>query len=464
MPFLDAIHIFFEPCVTLDVRTRLLTKSVFDREWDMTLEYVLHQPGLNAAYTSSLSIQHDLWVFLGTFYVFSLIVLLLLLIFIVWETEDDRHRFYKQTTGFGFVTDHLAKPPSVFLFGYAIYNELETAPDWTADVITPEIEDGEAWNYQPNAGGSQTLQLLNRHLFVARQEKDTTAQLYDGNDFDYAIIALTKTVDLEGEEDTRHGLQWSRYAIELHKCEQNVYSKTVIVEAPTSIAELIEKEPWEYGLLSPDESKYSDTAYPMNLTFRPMSTLSMAEKFQPDHKDRSTARAETTDEYAMCIIEFTISPHYVSSGASLIDDLRFKAKLEDGADGLRELSVLIDARSPDTIKFLTVWQGMSQLATWWDFLGSVCNSRWSWWTSSVPGLPKLCWEETSLTPDKQDWQEADKILEGVMFTFTDPLTPAEQKASEIRIQDLMKQVASTLYLQHRANVHQHYVFLLVWRC
>ena len=68
MLFLDVFQLFFEPYIsTLEVRPQLLTKNIFGKEWDVTLEYVLHQPGLNAAYTSDLSKQHDLWVFLGKF-------------------------------------------------------------------------------------------------------------------------------------------------------------------------------------------------------------------------------------------------------------------------------------------------------------------------------------------------------------------------------------------------------------
>ena len=156
-------------------------------------------------------------------------VLLRLLIFIVWETEDDRPRFYKQTVGFGFMSDHMTKPPSVFLFGEGLYDELGSTPDWTVDVITSE--------------NAEIAQFLNGHLFVAQQERHVIVELYDGNDFDSATIALIKTVGLE-QEDTRHGLQWKRYAIELHRCEQTRCPGLTTVEAPKNIAELVREEPW----------------------------------------------------------------------------------------------------------------------------------------------------------------------------------------------------------------------------
>jgi hypothetical protein len=60
MPFLDVLHLFFDPSVTMEDRA-----SVFGKEWQVALEYVLRQPGLEVTYTSRLSQTHDLWVFLG---------------------------------------------------------------------------------------------------------------------------------------------------------------------------------------------------------------------------------------------------------------------------------------------------------------------------------------------------------------------------------------------------------------
>jgi len=60
MPFLDALHLFLDTSVTIEDQA-----SVFGKEWQVAFEYVLHQPGLEATYTSRLSEKHDLWVFLG---------------------------------------------------------------------------------------------------------------------------------------------------------------------------------------------------------------------------------------------------------------------------------------------------------------------------------------------------------------------------------------------------------------
>lgn len=65
MPLLDVVHLFFEPIVTLEAADGRSRASIFGKEWQMTLQYVLNQLGLNAAYTSNLGLQHDVWVLLG---------------------------------------------------------------------------------------------------------------------------------------------------------------------------------------------------------------------------------------------------------------------------------------------------------------------------------------------------------------------------------------------------------------
>lgn len=60
MPYLDVLHLFLDPSATVQDRA-----SVFGKEWQGALEYVMRQPGMQATYTSRLSEKHDLWVFLG---------------------------------------------------------------------------------------------------------------------------------------------------------------------------------------------------------------------------------------------------------------------------------------------------------------------------------------------------------------------------------------------------------------
>lgn len=60
MPFLDVLHLFFNSSATIEDDA-----SIFGKEWQVALQYVLRQPGLEAIYTSRLSEKHDLWAFLG---------------------------------------------------------------------------------------------------------------------------------------------------------------------------------------------------------------------------------------------------------------------------------------------------------------------------------------------------------------------------------------------------------------
>lgn len=59
MPFLDLCHLFFDPAATIES-----PDSIFGKEWRMTLDYILHEPGLRTAWTSHLSVEHELWAFL----------------------------------------------------------------------------------------------------------------------------------------------------------------------------------------------------------------------------------------------------------------------------------------------------------------------------------------------------------------------------------------------------------------
>jgi hypothetical protein len=60
MPYLDVYRLFVDAAATIEDET-----SVFGKEWRSTLDYVLSQPGLEAAYTSKPSVQDGLWVLLG---------------------------------------------------------------------------------------------------------------------------------------------------------------------------------------------------------------------------------------------------------------------------------------------------------------------------------------------------------------------------------------------------------------
>lgn len=60
MPYLDVYRLFFNAAATIGDEA-----SVFSKVWRSTLDYVLSQPGLEAAYTSKPCVQDGLWIFLG---------------------------------------------------------------------------------------------------------------------------------------------------------------------------------------------------------------------------------------------------------------------------------------------------------------------------------------------------------------------------------------------------------------
>ncbi len=60
MPFLDVCLLFFNPTIPIEDEA-----SIFGKEWRMTVDYILSQPGLKAAYTSRLSADKDLWFLIG---------------------------------------------------------------------------------------------------------------------------------------------------------------------------------------------------------------------------------------------------------------------------------------------------------------------------------------------------------------------------------------------------------------
>ncbi|KAF9699748.1 hypothetical protein EKO04_002197 [Ascochyta lentis] len=424
MPFLDVVHILFEPSVATEDE-----HSIFYKEWQMTLQYVLHQPGLDAAYTTHLSLQPDLWVFL------------------VWDKEDDRSYFYHQTTGFGFMSHHMTKLPSVFFFSDSLYTELNETNQWTISIVSAEAE--QAHDLKNDLKGKRMEEFFGSYSFVAQQQKDIFENLYEGNNFNAAVVALTRT-DKRAEKKLECRFQKEHYSIELGVCKKIAYPGPDHVEAPLSIAELTRKQPWEYGVLSCDESRYSDTAYPMSLTFQPMSTLTTANKFQSEPMDRPTIEQAAADKYATCVICFELD---VTSqlDEDTTEHLRESGKLQDGVQGLRELSILRMIDRKHQIWFLSVWNTSSDLAQWWQSLAiddntgnaviPSCTLGWSW-TSNVVGLQKLNWESLPLTADKQSYEAVDKVLEIVEFSFATDLTPLEKEAFLHRLYDLINTMSS----------------------
>lgn len=255
----------------------------------------------------------------------------------------------------------MRKAPSVFFFGDGLYDAFEQIKEWTIDVLGVEGRDtGSSKHIQGSEQVSdlqktQYLESLGSRDFMARQERAVFETLYQGNDFDNAFIGIIAT-EAHVERKTAWGLYEERYEVKLQRCEQTQYPNQPHTEVPVDIADLTSKYPWEYGVLSYDDSEYSDTATPMSLTFRPMSTLHMANKFLSERSRPHSFQMEATEQYFICIVS-------ISSGLTSrnrrdnksIGNLREMIGLLDGLEGLRELRVLQTiARNeePEIVRFV----------------------------------------------------------------------------------------------------------------
>jgi hypothetical protein len=236
----------------------------------------------------------------------------------------------------------MEKPPSVFFFGEGSYDELGRTNQWTIDIVSADLE--HAQDLKRAATEKWMERLLNNHRFAVQQTKEVFEDLYDGNDFGAAVVALIKTDD-RTEKDLECKHKWEQYAVEIDVCERYPYSIPDNIKAPLDISDLLSKQPQEYGSISQDDSSYSDTAYPMSLTFRPMSTLRMANKFRrnsggSDSIDRPELDAVATDAYATAVIHVKLKTPSSQFDGNSTENVREMLGLQDEVDGLRELSVL----------------------------------------------------------------------------------------------------------------------------
>ncbi|KAF3051530.1 hypothetical protein E8E11_008010 [Didymella keratinophila] len=410
MPLLDALRLSFDPSVTIEDRA-----SVFGKEWQVAREYVLHQPGLETMYTSHLSEKHDFWVFL------------------VWMTDGDRSHFYHQSTGFGLLSCRMKKVPSVFFLGDDDYARLEASRRWAVHVILAERRDGQAHVRLIEEQEKQFFEHPGQCQFAARQERGEYEKLYKGNDFDYALVGISHIGYDHPAPGLTAALEFEAEKVELTRFRSLLYPtpSPSKINTPVDIADLTRKQPWEYGVLSHDGGKYMNSAYPMSLSFRPMSTLHMANKFLPASSQRNSVVTEAREQYTVCIISASSNVEVTST----FEDLRKRLGLLDGRDGLRELRVLrgiTPSAGSDSIRIVCTWNTPADLTRWWQAAGSsaVAKIQCSWTVEKL-GWEDLKWDTMPATPDKQGWQKVDKILEIVDFKFERDLTNDEKTAPKL---------------------------------
>lgn len=271
---------------------------------------------------------------------------------IVWQTEKDREYFFHQTTGFGFMGGYMTSTPAVYFFGKDTYDGLDATKTWIIDVIVAVTS------------GIQELQLpepTSRYSFVGQQERAAVEKHYQGNHFGDAIFGLMQS-DHSEERFPQSKHTWTRYVLEFEKRAPAHYPDCRTTEVPVNIADLIVKQPWEYGLISYDTSVYSSTADPMSLSFQPMSTMDVLHEPLGESEHRGDGELETDKYHIMCMLSLPDIPIGVSEPRDkAIEEMRNKIGLQNDAQGLREVRILQSTSGEDSSKTTQLICGRSCL-------------------------------------------------------------------------------------------------------
>lgn len=275
----------------------------------------------------------------------------------VWQTEKDREHFFHQSTGFGFVSGYMTSTPAVFFFGEDAYDKLDATKTWVIDVIIAVTS------------GIQELQLpepTSRYSFVGQQEKAIVEKHYQGNHFGDAIFGLMQLDHYEWKyPQSKH--TWARNVLEFEKRAPAVHPDCRTTEVPVNIADLMEKQPQEYGLISYDTSIYSSldfpsTAHPLSLTFQPMSTMDVPDEPLGESEHRGDGELETGKHHIMCMLSMPDSLIGASEPRDkAIEEMRNKIGLQNDAQGLREVRILRSTSGEDSSQATKVICGRSCL-------------------------------------------------------------------------------------------------------
>jgi hypothetical protein len=273
----------------------------------------------------------------------------------VWQTENDREHFFHQTIGFGFVSGYMTSTPAVYFYGEGTYDGLDATKTWVIDVIIAVTS------------GIQELQLpepTSRYSFVGQQERAVVEKHYQGNHFGDAIFGLMRS-DHSAEKNPQSKHTWARYVLEFEKRAPALYPDCRTTEVPVNIADLIEKQPWEYGLISYDTSIYSSldfpsTAHPLSLEFQPMSTIDVPDEPLGESEHRGDGELETDKHHIMCMLSLPDIPIGASEPKDkAIEEMRTKIGLQNDTQGLREVRVLRSTNGEDSSQFTQLICGRS---------------------------------------------------------------------------------------------------------
>lgn len=253
------------------------------------------------------------------------------------------------------------KPARVYSFSNASVETLETTSQWTMHVLSPKQDPASDYHSQLTHLESRLKEQPGKLLAAEQQKKSRIQQWYPGNDFDDAFVAITKTSHTGESRDLvppDSGIEYKQSNMKLAVCQKETFPNPSSMGMPSSISELINLHPHEYGLHQEDDFPYSDTAYPMGLIHKPMSHIydpsqSDLARFNPAASAPipSTSGGPEDKSYYKAVVQVElVSP---SADATAIDKVREMIGLHGEPHGLLELRALTTPNTGTKIGFFT---------------------------------------------------------------------------------------------------------------
>jgi hypothetical protein len=264
------------------------------------------------------------------------------------DVEDSRSQFYHQSYGFGIMDQYFENPPRVFSFSNTSVKSSEITSQWTMHILN-QIQD-HASDYHTELAHleSRLEKQFDKILAAEQQKKSHIDQWYPGNDFDQAFVAIVATCHHEENRilvSPGSEVNYEQNNIKLSVCQKEAYPDPSLIKMPVTIADLINVRPCEYGLRREDNFPHADTAYPMGLIHRPMSSI-----YNPSQSDLSrfngaastptspTLNAPNEPKYYKAVIE--INPRFNITTSGAINHMLKVIGLQDEPHGLLELRTL----------------------------------------------------------------------------------------------------------------------------
>jgi hypothetical protein len=256
---------------------------------------------------------------------------------------------------------YFERPPRVYPFSSASVESLETTSQWTLHVLSSKQDHTSDYRAELAHIKSRLEEHPNSLLAAEQQTKSHIEQWYPGNDFDEAFVAI---VTPNGQEENRDlvppdsEIEYKQSDIRLTVCQKEKLSDSSSTKMPSSITELIDLHPFEYGLHRKNDFPYADTAYPMGLTHQPMSYI-----YDPSQSDHSRfSRAASTPvsptssvpeepKYYKALVQVELAS--TLADAAVVDGVRETIGLHGEPHGLLELRALTTQDGGAEIEFFS---------------------------------------------------------------------------------------------------------------